>query len=189
MPRYTLNDRGILALSTGIVDPGYEGLVSSTLINFSEEDFGLSRGQPFLRVTFHKIEPLQDDEWREQIRARQSSYNRIPSPDYVVKRKQMAKKLPETFLNIPLTAKNVAEKVAEARFQSASELLSKGATAVALIALIVAILIFLLTPITSELTTSSISDRVSARIANDEIEPIEEEILELRKDVNKLQNR
>jgi dUTPase len=193
MPRYTLNDQGILALSTGIVDPGYEGLISSTLINFSNEGYGLSREQPFLRVTFHEIERLLDQEWSKEITKRQSSDSGIPSDDYVTKRKRIAGKFPETFLNIPLTAQQVAEEVAhdvaEARFQSASELLSKGATSVAFIALVVAIVIFLLTPITSELTTSSITERVSARMASEEIEPLQDDIQELREEVNRLQDR
>jgi deoxycytidine triphosphate deaminase len=46
--------RGVLALSIGVVDPGFEGPISSTLINFGRGDFVLEKGTSFLRVSFHR---------------------------------------------------------------------------------------------------------------------------------------
>src|SRR5437867_8454191 len=45
MPKTSLCNRGILALNTGIIDPGYEGRMSATAINFSDKPIDLDRGE------------------------------------------------------------------------------------------------------------------------------------------------
>jgi deoxycytidine triphosphate deaminase len=55
-----LSRGGFLALNTGIVDPGYEGPVSAVMVNFGNIPICLSRGDPFLRLTFHRYQPPQD---------------------------------------------------------------------------------------------------------------------------------
>lgn len=189
LPRITLNNRGILSLSTGIVDPGYEGLVSSTLINFGKEPYPLRAGTEFLRVAFHEIEDLEDD---APIRKITGTYN-ISDSKYKADRRKIAKTLPETFLDIPTRAAqiatDIAEKVAKARFERVGELIGRGATTLAVITLIVAIVAFLAAPIASELTTNSVSDRASARIARDKIDPVEDDISKLRDRVNKLEEK
>jgi deoxycytidine triphosphate deaminase len=45
--------RGLLPLNTGIVDPGYQGPLSATVVNFGRSGLTLKRGEPFLRLTFH----------------------------------------------------------------------------------------------------------------------------------------
>jgi deoxycytidine triphosphate deaminase len=54
---------GVLAINIGVVDPGYSGPLSSTLINFGRADFIVRRGLPFLRVSFHRCpeSPKADD--------------------------------------------------------------------------------------------------------------------------------
>jgi len=54
-----LCDKGILALNIGIIDPRYEGLVSSTLINFGKSEFNLKKGEVFLRLTFFEYTPSE----------------------------------------------------------------------------------------------------------------------------------
>jgi dUTPase len=46
--------RGVLAINIGVVDPGFEGPISSTLINFGRETCVVEKGIPFLRVSFHR---------------------------------------------------------------------------------------------------------------------------------------
>ena len=48
----TLTSKGIWALTVGIVDPGWDGPISTTLLNFSRIDHVISEGDPFLRVSF-----------------------------------------------------------------------------------------------------------------------------------------
>jgi deoxycytidine triphosphate deaminase len=52
-----LSRRGLLALNTGIVDPGYEGPVSAVMVNFGKIPFSVSRGDQFLRLSFHQYIP------------------------------------------------------------------------------------------------------------------------------------
>ena len=49
-----LGSEGVLALNIGVIDPGYNGLISSTLINFGRADVQVEVGRPFLRVSFHR---------------------------------------------------------------------------------------------------------------------------------------
>lgn len=37
--RTSLSSKGIMAINIGIIDPGYSGNLSSTLLNFGKEDF------------------------------------------------------------------------------------------------------------------------------------------------------
>ena len=48
---------GLLALNTGILDPGYQGPVSAVMVNFGNTPKCLKRDDPFLRLTFHHYDP------------------------------------------------------------------------------------------------------------------------------------
>ena len=52
-----LTRNGVWALTVGIVDPGWKGPISTTLLNFSRADFALKKGDPFLRVSLFKHDP------------------------------------------------------------------------------------------------------------------------------------
>jgi deoxycytidine triphosphate deaminase len=47
---------GLLALSTGLVDPGWEAPLSSAIVNFGKNNIQVSREDSFLRITFHDYE-------------------------------------------------------------------------------------------------------------------------------------
>jgi dUTPase len=46
---------GILAINIGVIDPGWEGPISSLLLNFGKDSYQLRSNQAFLRLTFHTI--------------------------------------------------------------------------------------------------------------------------------------
>jgi deoxycytidine triphosphate deaminase len=46
---------GVLAISIGVIDPKWEGPISSVLLNFGKKAYRLRKGDPFLRVTFHTL--------------------------------------------------------------------------------------------------------------------------------------
>jgi deoxycytidine triphosphate deaminase len=48
----TMTRKGIWALTVGLVDPGWDGYVSTTLLNFSKVSVRLHPGQEFLRSSF-----------------------------------------------------------------------------------------------------------------------------------------
>jgi len=52
----SLSDQCVLALGIGLIDPGYDSYISSTLVNFGTQPFRLKRGNVFLRVTFQEYE-------------------------------------------------------------------------------------------------------------------------------------
>jgi hypothetical protein len=55
-----LSRQGLLALNTGILDPGYEGPLSATVVNFGKSDSLLNHGDTFLRLTFHEYKAPTD---------------------------------------------------------------------------------------------------------------------------------
>jgi hypothetical protein len=56
-----LTKEGIWALTVGIVDPGWSGPVSTTLLNFSSVNKLIDRGDTFLRVTLFEHAPVDPD--------------------------------------------------------------------------------------------------------------------------------
>ena len=72
----SLSREGILAINTGVVDPGWEGPLSSLLLNFGTDVYGLRAGDPFIRLTFHRLPmvghappvPLTRVEYENQIK-------------------------------------------------------------------------------------------------------------------------
>src|SRR5882757_5481980 len=51
----SLCNEGLLTLNTGIIDPNWNGRVSSFILNFGKDDRLLLSGDVFLRVTFHEL--------------------------------------------------------------------------------------------------------------------------------------
>jgi deoxycytidine triphosphate deaminase len=58
---------GVLAMSIGIIDPKWEGPISSVLLNFGRKAYRLKKGDPFLRVTFHALAAQSPDLSTETI--------------------------------------------------------------------------------------------------------------------------
>jgi hypothetical protein len=54
----TMTKNGIWALTVGIVDPGWEGPIATTLLNFSRIDQSVTEGDAFLRVSFFEHEAV-----------------------------------------------------------------------------------------------------------------------------------
>ena len=48
-------DKGIFALNTGILDPGYKGAISSPLLNSGKMPYRICVNSVFLRLTFHEF--------------------------------------------------------------------------------------------------------------------------------------
>jgi dUTPase len=61
----TLTKKGIWALTVGIVDPGWDGPVATTLLNFSRIDHAIAAGDSFLRVSFFEHEPVPSNKLRK----------------------------------------------------------------------------------------------------------------------------
>ncbi len=80
---------GLLALSTGLIDPSYDGYVASAVINFESEPKEIRIGDAFLRLTIHKLDV--------GVNVRQ---NLLDKDHYRERNRQLSKKFPNTFLDI-----------------------------------------------------------------------------------------
>jgi deoxycytidine triphosphate deaminase len=104
----SLCNQGILAISVGIIDPLYTGLMSSTLINFSKSPVELRSGDPFLRVTFHQYEPKTDLQPPQLVSDRR----------YILERKRKVHThFSKTFLDLETTIKTLTQPVFDETFK------------------------------------------------------------------------
>lgn len=87
----SLTQQGIWALTVGIVDPGWDAPIATTLLNFSRVDYTVQTGDPFLRVSL-----FEHDEVEEKYLRRKPN-----DIDGYMKglRKNAATLFPKTFLN------------------------------------------------------------------------------------------
>jgi hypothetical protein len=98
----TLTKQGIWALTVGIIDPGWEGPIATTLLNFSRKDFAVAEGDAFLRASFfdHPAVPA-------------SSLRKAPPLDKYLSelQKGAATDFPRTFLDSDKIAQSAGEAV------------------------------------------------------------------------------
>lgn len=118
--------RGVLAINIGVVDPGFEGPISSTLINFGREACVVEKGTPFLRVSFHRCP--QSPKAKASAKYDREGYLKR------VKQEVLAYSGP-TFLNMDAMTAKAAEKA----FVSFKEALVLWATLVAVLLALLAI--------------------------------------------------
>lgn len=99
----SMSNQGLLALNIGIIDPEYEGPISTFLLNFSKNDLVIGEGESFIRTHFVDIvEP-----------GLSSKSVIISSSDYILsKRKKVRSAFGDTFLNIDLVVREVANQYA-----------------------------------------------------------------------------
>jgi len=93
----TLTQKGVWALTVGIVDPGWDGQIATTLLNFGKNDHIVQVGDPFLRVSLFEHCEVDSKHTRQKPEVVDGYINLI--------RKNAAKNFPRTFLD--------AEKISE----------------------------------------------------------------------------
>jgi dUTPase len=118
--------KGVLAINIGVVDPGFEGPISSTLINFGRADFVVEKGTPFLRVSFHHCP-------KSTLADAAQKYDRTTYLKRV--RQEVLAYSGPTFLNMDATA----AKAATTAFESFKNALFGWATVVGVIVALLAI--------------------------------------------------
>lgn len=65
--RTTWTRQGILTLTVGVVDPGYDGYLSTAVINFGKNEFMIRKGDTFFRTVFFEHEETEGTgrkEWK-----------------------------------------------------------------------------------------------------------------------------
>ncbi len=93
--------KGILALNIGVIDPGFQGPISSTLINFGRGDFVVKQGASFLRISFHRCPPSPKADKSAQY-DREQYISRVKD--------EVVAYMAPTFLNMDMTAKRAAKR-------------------------------------------------------------------------------
>lgn len=140
-----LTKNGIWALTVGIVDPGWRGPVTTTLLNFSKVDYAVSIGSKFLRVSFFQHLPVS----REKL----SSPDNLK--DYLDNvRVTAAIKFPSTFLDQEKIA-NEAGGIALKRVRAEALFWFAG---IAIIFAAIQIFLMLLNPYLSGLESQDVRD-------------------------------
>jgi hypothetical protein len=98
----TLTKRGIWALTVGLVDPGWDGPIATTLLNFSRVDHTIATGDAFLRVSLFDHNPVPSDKLR----------NAPPLKQYLTEvQKTAASMFPPTFLDSDKIAEVAGRKI------------------------------------------------------------------------------
>ena len=98
-----LCNEGLLALNSGVIDPGYEGRISSFLLNFSNKPRLLTRGEAFLRLQF-------------MIMAEATATPPRPHDDdaYIAERRRQSATLSATFLNLEAVVESTTTNLSPA---------------------------------------------------------------------------
>jgi dUTPase len=101
MVKTTLCNEGIFAINIGMVDPGYSGLLSSTLVNLGKKPYPLLKDQVFLRLAFHEFTPQKT-----------SKLTVMDDEAYLAdKRSKVKERFADSFLNISETVRKVSEEI------------------------------------------------------------------------------
>lgn len=128
MVKTDLCNKGILALNIGIVGPGYDGLLSSALLNFSKSDFYLEKDDVFLRLIFQECYVSPRENWPA----------RVPEETYIRDHKKRAINFSDKFLNVESIATEASKK-------SFGEFKEQAFKTVPLMVFVLGVLTFLLT--------------------------------------------
>ena len=96
-----LCNEGILALNIGVVDPGFEGPLSSALLNFGKINQRLRQGDVFGRLTIHQLSAQPQNVVPKIVTFEQAKRDAVSQVD---------KYLSATFLDIAKTADQAAKK-------------------------------------------------------------------------------
>jgi deoxycytidine triphosphate deaminase len=97
-----LSNKGLLALNIGIIDPGYNGPISSFLVNFSKDPILITKGEIFIRTQFF-YNGSEDKSLGEEVKI--ESYMKE-------KRARVVSHFSETFLNVDEVLDKAARKYA-----------------------------------------------------------------------------
>lgn len=156
----TWTRQGILTLTVGIVDPGYDGYLGTAIINFSKNDFALTKGDTFFRTAFFKHEETEGIARREE----EDGYKKEVIRDSAA--------FSDSFLTIDSLAGEIARKLFG---------LPRIGITIAIVALVLTLLGLALPP-AKGLWTEIIKNNV-------EVETMQEEMIEMQSTIDSLQSR
>jgi deoxycytidine triphosphate deaminase len=92
---------GVLAINIGILDPGWQGPISSILMNFGKTTYRLKKNEPFLRLTFHEMKPPKSPD-AAVIKDRQVYTDEV--------KRQFGRRLSASFMDFERATEKVSQK-------------------------------------------------------------------------------
>lgn len=134
----SFTQNGILSTNIGIIDPGYNGLISTLLINFGKINFSLNQNDKGLRITLCKLE------MNTLLSQKASGITPKESDDYLRKRISEMNRLDQKFLNLSSLKSDLEKEVKSSIFGH----IRNYAGFVTITALILALVVFGVTIIT-----------------------------------------
>lgn len=91
--------KGVLTLTVGIVDPGYNGPLSTAVVNFGGKKFDIDKGDAFFRTAFFEHEEVSIEE------------QAVERQEYIKTVRSDASHFSESFLTIDSLAEEIAPKI------------------------------------------------------------------------------
>ena len=162
-----LSFRGILSLNQGLIDPGFEGRISSSAINFQEKPVQLKQGDTFLRIVIHKL--------TQEV----GTALKVSDDEYTKEKLRESCLYPESFLNLPKQIEDISNKVVAKETKQYMSLLTKITVVVGFFAVFFAIYALVLPPLQQWLMAPTHTDQ------NTKIEAMANDLSEMK---TKLEN-
>jgi deoxycytidine triphosphate deaminase len=149
-----LATRGIMSITTGMIDPTWTGPISVLLVNFSEREIYLDLGEEFLRVTFHQHGDPSQGRYDQQAGTLQEVVDR-----YVRKRQKEVRVLPAMFLNLKGHSDEIAAELRKDMFGTSLWIAGIAAVFFAIGAVFI--------PIGVDLARSAVPENITQPLADD----------------------
>ena len=168
--RTTWTHNGILALNVGIIDPGWNGHLATALVNFSNTNFEIERGEAFLRVLF--LEHNATDA-RTITRERK---------EYLAQIRDKSAKIPSTFLDL----KSLADQMLKRIYGSSvfANLLTRFGLVLAFVAVVVTFI-----PIAYGVSSEYMSRKADLQRLQEEVKQVQGKQEEMQKQQSELEFR
>jgi dUTPase len=162
----TLSRKGVWALTTGLVDPGWNGPISTTLVNFANTKLVIQPGDVFMRVSLFEHAPVIVVDAKDKIESTEVYMRGVQDT--------AINTLKETFLN--------QEELARKASKDASEKIMEGINSKAIVWLSIIVGVFTLITLIPQ-----IMDRAWPK--NDDAAKADREISRLHDQVDTLEKR
>lgn len=182
LPKTRLCQEGVHILNTGLIDPGYEGFLSTVAINFSNKTVEIRDDDVFLRIVLYKNNGQYDQ-------PSPSTPLNVSYDDYIKRRIRDSFNYPETFLDVPKQIENLSNKMAGL---ISSNMMNRGLWVLTLVTVGIAIISYILGNSNLQKIQDSTLQRSSEVIekkTNEEIKKLENKYNELLNTVNSKLNQ
>jgi len=147
-----LSIKGLMVINVGLIDPKYEGPISSALINFGNKPVTIKKNDLFLRITFYEFSKPQIDLSKEIKFSKEGYYNH--------RKDSSNAHLDNTFLSLKLVTDDVLHRINQIRKEENIAFYSKITGIALIIAAISLVFNFIFTSKSQNNTDELLSKRI-----------------------------